>query len=176
MTANELAVRKTTLFFKTVDPKKITEALAGLNAGGLAIVATLKLQFAKTITLGCSMSSMIFEGPAKTYVVPALEASMHPDYKKWASPLVQYSVKSFAISLAWFIQRIMSAVHAALRGSKMCTENFLDYLTIMEFLNKENRKMLQLDLLLAPGTYVPRSTTFSLSVCRHCVIKIAYQN
>lgn len=164
MTANELAVRKTTLFFKTVDPRKITEALAELNAGGLAIVATLKLQFAKSITLGSSMSTMIFEGPAKTYVVPALEASMHPDYKKWASPLVHYSVKSFSISLAWFIQRIMSAVHAALRGSKMCTENFLDYLSTMEFLSKENRKMLQLDLLLAPGAYVLQSPAFPSSV------------
>ena len=100
------------------------------------------------------MSTMIFEGPAKLYIVPALEASMHPDYKKWASPLVQYSVKSFAISLAWFIQRIMSAVHAALRGSKMCTENFLDYLITMEFLGKDHRKHLHLDLLLAPGKYV----------------------
>ena len=150
-----------------MDPKKITEALAGLNAGGLAIVATLKLQFAKSITLGSSMSTMIFEGPAKTYIVPALEASMHPDYKKWALPLVHYSVKSFSISLAWFIQRIMSAVHAALRGSKMCTENLLDYLTTMEFLGKELRKNFHLDLLLAPGTYCTVHTPKHAFACSH---------
>jgi hypothetical protein len=151
-TANQLAVRKCALFIKTVDPKRITEALSGLNSGALAIVATLKLEFAKSITLGSSISTMVFEGPAKTYVVPALEATMPPDYKKWAAPLVQYSVKSASISLAWFIQRVISAVHAALRGSKMCAENLLDYLTTMGFLSSALRSNLRLDLILAPGT------------------------
>jgi hypothetical protein len=135
-----------------VDPKRITEALSGLNSGALAIVATLKLEFAKSITLGNSISTMVFEGPAKTYVVPALEVTMPPDYKKWAAPLVQYSVKSAAISLAWFIQRVISAVHAALRGSKMCAENLLDYLTTMGFLSSVLRADLRLDLIIAPGT------------------------
>lgn len=95
---------------------------------------------------------MIFEGPAKKFIVPALQATMPPDYKKWAAPLVQYSVKSFSISLAWFIQRVISAVHAALRGSKMCAENLLDYLTTMGFLSAGLRANLRLDLILAPGS------------------------
>lgn len=32
---------------QTVDPKRLQDAIAGLNAGFLAVVATLKLQFAK---------------------------------------------------------------------------------------------------------------------------------
>ncbi len=47
-----LIQRKTLLFLKTIDPKRLTDALAGINAGLLAVVATLKLEFAKTITLG----------------------------------------------------------------------------------------------------------------------------
>ena len=31
LTPNELVVRKTALFFKTVDPKKVTDAIAGKN-------------------------------------------------------------------------------------------------------------------------------------------------
>lgn len=48
----DLARRKTLLFLKTVDPKRVGEAITGLNSGFLAVAATLKLQFAKAITLG----------------------------------------------------------------------------------------------------------------------------
>lgn len=51
-TPSELMMRKTALFFKTVDPKVVSTALAQLNSAGLTIIATLKLQFVKTITLG----------------------------------------------------------------------------------------------------------------------------
>jgi hypothetical protein len=56
-------------------------------------------------------------------IVPTLKASIHEDYKKWAEPVVKYGVQSFAISLAWFLQRIVSAFHAALRGSKVSLKN-----------------------------------------------------
>jgi hypothetical protein len=76
-TPQELMMRKTTLFFKTVDPKVVTNALTQLNSAGLAIVATLKLQFVKTITLGTSISTMICEGPAKTYIVPTVKVCVY---------------------------------------------------------------------------------------------------
>jgi hypothetical protein len=39
-------------FLQNVDPNRFTTAVIGLNAGMVAVVATLKVQFAKTITLG----------------------------------------------------------------------------------------------------------------------------
>lgn len=78
---------------------------------------------------------------------------MPEDYQKWADPTIRYIVKSFAISLAWFLQRIVSAVHASLRGSKMFSENVLDYLTTMGHLSKEQRESLKLDIYLAPGNH-----------------------
>lgn len=52
ISAQQLATRKTLLFLKTVDPKLITIAISGVTSGFLAVTATLKLQFAKAITLG----------------------------------------------------------------------------------------------------------------------------
>lgn len=43
----ELLKRKLLLFLRTVDPKRITDAIGGINAGFLAVAATLKMQFAK---------------------------------------------------------------------------------------------------------------------------------
>ena len=40
----ELVVRKTTLFLRVVDPVCLQETLTGISAGGMAVLATLKLQ------------------------------------------------------------------------------------------------------------------------------------
>lgn len=128
----ELLTRKTLLFLKTVDPKRLTMAISGLNAGFLAVVATLKLQFAKAITLGSAIGS-ILDKYAQAYVAPVLEAMLPAEYKKWARPLIEYSVKSFAISVAWFIQRVLSAFHSAVRGGLMFSRNIMEYTTEMKY-------------------------------------------
>ena len=44
------------IFLRTVDPNTFIEAVVGVNMGLAAVLATLKLSFAKTITLGQSLS------------------------------------------------------------------------------------------------------------------------
>lgn len=152
--SQELATRKTLLFLKTVDPGRLTTAIAGivftssylyntkpfsyfsigLNSGLLAVIATLKLQFAKSITLGNAIGD-IAKKPSKTYIIPALEAVMPAEYKRWAEPLVMYMIKSLCISMAWFLQRIISAVHSAIRGGVMVSKNLLEYLSKMGYLH-----------------------------------------
>ena len=68
-----------------------------LFIGFLAVVATLKLQFAQAITLGVSIGK-ILEPTAKRLFVPLIEVCLPTEYKKWAQPVVVWSVKSFAIS------------------------------------------------------------------------------
>ena len=100
----------------------------------MAVVACLKLQFVKAVTLGSALGD-IASKPSNTYIVPALEAVLPADYKKWASPLVMYAVKASCISVAWFLQRILSAVHSAVRGGTMVSRNVLEYLSIMKYVN-----------------------------------------
>lgn len=128
----ELAQRKVLLFLKTVDPKRVTEAMAGLNGGFLAVIATLKLQFAKAITLGQAIGNIV-EKPANIYCLPILHALLPEDYKRWAQPIISYSVKSIAISIAWFVQRVMSAFHSAIRGGHMFSKNVFEYLSKMGY-------------------------------------------
>ena len=46
-----LMKRKLLLFLRTVDPKRVSKAITGINTGFLAVAATLKLEFAKVFTL-----------------------------------------------------------------------------------------------------------------------------
>lgn len=126
----QLLQRKMLLFLRTLDPQRVTVAIAGINAGFLAVIATLKLQFAKTITLGNSIGSAL-EPPAKEYALPIVEKLLPPEYRKWAWPLISYSIRSIAISIAWFVQRIISAFHSAIRGGLMFSRNIMKYLTEM---------------------------------------------
>lgn len=166
ISGKELAVRKTVLFLKTVDPKRVTDALAGLNAGLLAVIATLKLEFAKSITLGNSIATLV-EPSAKRFVVPGLKIALTSDYEKWAEPLVSYSIKSFAVSMAWFLQRVVSAFHSAIRGSHMFAANVLEYLVTMGYMQKSVRDSMHLDTIIAPalallGLWFQYSRAFSL--------------
>lgn len=142
----ELLQRKVLLFLRTMDPHRLTVAVTGINAGFLAVIATLKLEFAKTITLGNSIGSVL-EPPAKEYALPLLEKVMPPEYRKWAWPLISYSIRSVAISIAWFVQRVISAFHSAIRGGLMFSRNIMKYLSDMN-IYKINHEESMLDELV----------------------------
>ena len=135
----ELVQRKVILFLKTVDPKRVTDALAGINAGLLAVVATLKLQFAKTITLGNAIANTV-EAPVEKYLLPHVQKLVPAEYHKWTFWLISYSIKSAAISIAWTLQRIISAFHSAVRGGLLCSRNLLEYCSKMGYAHIDHEK------------------------------------
>jgi hypothetical protein len=153
------------LFLKTVDPVRVGDALGGLQAGFLAVVATLKLQFCKAITLGSAIGEIVLK-PANTYFLPTLEKVLPDEYKKWAKPSIAYTVKCIAVSFAWFVQRFISAFHSAMRGGHMFTENLLEYLNTMGYY-KVDVKATQMDEMLGyaitvVGLWCQLRTGFSL--------------
>jgi hypothetical protein len=66
--------------------------------------------------------------------------------RKWVKPTVSYGIHSVAISLAWFLQRIISAVHSAMRGGLMCARNVLVYLKEMQIYDLDHDKVTALFL------------------------------
>ena len=39
--------------------------------------------------------------PANEFVLPLIEVSLPEEYKKWARPVLKYSIRSAALSIAW---------------------------------------------------------------------------
>lgn len=134
-----LVKRKILMFLKTVDPKRLTDAVGGINAGFLAVVATLKMQFAKAITLGSAIANNI-KVPADKYVTPWVEKVLPPEYKRWGQPLVHWHIDGIAISIAWTVQRVLSAWHSALIGGLLVSRNMLEYLCVMGVLPNINHE------------------------------------
>ncbi len=124
-------------FLQNVDPQRFSTAIVGLNAGLVAVVATLKVQFAMTVTLGASLSKVI-GGPAKVFLLPLVELALPKPYKRWADVILTYTVRSFAISIAWTLRRVVSSYHSAIRGGLMFSKNLLGYLVDMGYIRKDS--------------------------------------
>ena len=106
------------------DPEKLTTAVAGVYAGWIAVQGTLRLEFAKTITLGVSIASML-DAPALRYGLPLLAHVVPPEYQRWLPTLIRTAAKAIAISLAWYLSVVIAAIQSALRGGQLCAKGLL---------------------------------------------------
>merc|ERR1712007_267779 len=96
------------------DPAVLNSSLSSLYTGWVGVLAVLKIQFAKVVTLGHAIGSRIYKTVAR--FEPALEKMVPEDYSKWVGPVLNWICKAIAITIAWWTQRILSAVHGAIRG------------------------------------------------------------
>jgi hypothetical protein len=81
----ELLSRKSLLFLKVVEPDRVC----------MAVMAALKMKFAKTIALGNAIAVTI-ERPAEKYLLPHIEKVVPAEYQKWCRPVLVYTIKGFA--------------------------------------------------------------------------------
>eukprot|EP00747_Dinoflagellata_sp_TGD_P024135 gnl/TRDRNA2_/TRDRNA2_130342_c1_seq1.p1 gnl/TRDRNA2_/TRDRNA2_130342_c1~~gnl/TRDRNA2_/TRDRNA2_130342_c1_seq1.p1 ORF type:complete len:343 (+),score=81.68 gnl/TRDRNA2_/TRDRNA2_130342_c1_seq1:87-1115(+) len=123
----QLLARKVGVLLANTDAKQINDAVAGLWTGWMGVLAVLKIQFARTITLGHSIGEQIYK-PASRYIEPALKEAIPEEYKQWVPIVMRWTCKAVAITIAWWIQRIISASHAAIRGGLLCARALVNYL------------------------------------------------
>ncbi|KAJ9534096.1 hypothetical protein QJQ45_002067 [Haematococcus lacustris] len=113
-----LATRKLAVFLKATNPVALNDGLQGLTAGFTAVLCSLRLHFAQTITLGISLGDM-FTKAADHLLRPALEKMTPPEYHKWLGLGISYCCRSVAVTLAWWCQRIISTLHSSMRGAQL---------------------------------------------------------
>jgi len=113
--AKALLMRKTKLVLTTSNPEKINTALAGLYTSWLSVVSVLKIQFARTIMLALTIADLL-KKPCDLYLIPALKAVVPPEYHRWLPITVGWACKTAGMSVAFYIQRIISAFSSAVRG------------------------------------------------------------
>jgi len=77
----KLFTRKLALVLKACNPHEVSLALSGLWTGFIGVVATLRIQFAQTITMGASLADIFNEYLTK-YLLPILRAVVPAEYHK----------------------------------------------------------------------------------------------
>jgi len=121
----ELVQRKMRVAVLAVrDPEKLSQAVGGLYAGWIAVQGTLRLEFAKTITLGVSIAAML-DKPALRYGLPILTHAVPAEYHRWLPTAIRTLCKAVAVSIAWWLAVAIAAFQSALRGGLMCSKALL---------------------------------------------------
>jgi len=93
-------------------------ALTGIYSGMLAVIATLKVEFARTLALGVAIGD-ILAVPGLKLLLPAFNLVVPKDYQKWVPVILRYVFKSIGVSIALTIERYLCAVHSAIRGAQL---------------------------------------------------------
>lgn len=132
MTNDQLFKRKVHLILKSVDPKRVTNALGSIYTGFLAVVATLKIQFARALALGNSIGEVVTK-PVLQYGKPKMDEFVPAEFQKWNEPVLEACSKILSVCIAWYLQRVISTVHSAVKGGSIFAESLLNYLIKKEY-------------------------------------------
>lgn len=128
LTPPELLQRKALLVLTNVkEPERIQSAVGSVYAALLAVLATLKLEFAATTAMAMGLADMV-KKPLLRLVKPPLETVLPPPAHQWITPTIDSIVRLSAIAIAWYIQQIISAFYSALRGGKLFADGLFNIL------------------------------------------------
>lgn len=147
----ELFTRKMKLFLVHADPARMNAAVGGLWHATLGVIGVLKIQFARTVTLGAAIGDVTSKTMGRA-ATPVLAHLLPAEYRKWIPVLVNWVCKTFGMLVAWTVQRILSAAHSAMRGGFMASRH------LFKFLAERNGKKFN-----AEDTYLDEVVGFALA-------------
>jgi len=124
----ELIIRKTKLILTKMNPQKVDKAIANLYTVWMSVVATLSIQFARTIALSLTLSDFM-KKVADEHLIKHIIVVTPPEYHKWVPIVLGWSIKSMAMSIAWGMQTIISAVTSALAGGLLAARALISILS-----------------------------------------------
>lgn len=123
--ADDLLTRKLAVVAVAVkDPEQLSAALGGLYTSWLAVQAVLRIEFAKTITLGVSIAAMATPYLQKVGL-RVLVHVMPPAYHHWIPMVITNTARSIGVAVAWKMQEVVSAMHLALLGGLLFSRSIL---------------------------------------------------
>jgi len=119
----QYAARKTLLVLRKINPERVEKAVSGMYTVWLSIAAVLSIQFARTISLALSVANFLNK-PCDRYISPLLQDAIPREYGRWIPVILHLITKCIAMSIAWYIQSVLSAFSSALTGGLMIGKAF----------------------------------------------------
>jgi hypothetical protein len=120
------------------EPGRLQSAVGSLWAAYIAVLATLKLEFARTTAFALGIVEMVKFPTVRTLspLVMSALAAAPADLKlgeegaqQWAISIVESTLTLFAVFFAWYLQMIVSAFYSGLRGGRMFAEAVIQILS-----------------------------------------------
>jgi hypothetical protein len=127
ISSKELLKRKIHVALRATDPKIVNDSLKGIYGAWSAVIACLKLEFARTIALGSAIGDFIH----KLANIPLTKVMVHfldDDLHQWIPNIISYTCKIVAIIIAYQIQVIITTFYSSIRGGLMVSRTSLTWL------------------------------------------------
>ena len=161
-----LARQRIAVALGEVDPDHVSDAFRAISVGFLAVLAALRVQFAKAITLGTAIGDATMR-PASKYIEPLVREALPEELVKWSHTIVRFSVKLIAVTIAWMLSRVITAVHSAIRGGLLFSRSLLTYVNDRGYYKIPNLDDTILDeaiggVLACIGVYTQLNNGFAL--------------
>lgn len=114
-----LVQRKLRLGMQTVtEPHRLQLAIGSLWSAYVSVLATLRLEFARTTALALGLAEML-RLPATRALARPLASAIGADLKHWVGTIIDSSLSLVAVIAAWYLQQFVSAFYSALRGGRL---------------------------------------------------------
>ena len=120
------------IFFREVDPVRFSSSLAALKSCALAVAASLRVHFARAITLGASLADAAMP-IIQRQLLPSVQQALPEEYARWAQPLISWVTRAVAMWCAWLLQRAVSSVHSAVAGGLLAARCIIRYINAKQF-------------------------------------------
>jgi len=127
ISGNELVQRKTVLAMVTIKrPEELQEAVGNVWTAYLAVLATLRFQFARITAFAHAIAAttqffwLKLLGPPLAYTLPK-------DTQHWVPVIIDFIVHFVALIFAWKLYGVVISVVSALRGGTMASTSFIDF-------------------------------------------------
>jgi hypothetical protein len=166
---SEFVARKTKLVLRKMNPEKVDKALEAIYKVWLAVLAVISIEFARTISMAMAISDFVRK-PLNRFVAPTIQIAVPDEYDKWVPVVLGWIAKSIAMSIAFYIQSVISGVASALKGGLMmaqATYQFLAHRNLLGLSPSKNHNESNLDealsyIFAALGFYIQFQAGFSL--------------
>jgi len=122
---NELITHKAKMAMMAVDkPERLMKASEYLFTAWVAVIATLKSQFAKTVAIALGIADQL-QLPAIQVFGPTLAMLLGKDLSHWTAPIIGTTIKVIAVVISSYIQAVISAFYSGIRGGRLFGEAFM---------------------------------------------------
>lgn len=127
ISSQTLMKRKVKLVLTKMNPDKVNAAIASIYKVWMAVLAVLKIKFARTISLALTIANF-FQRLIDRFIVPIVDKATPSDYKKWVPILSDWICKSIGVSIAFKVHTIITAFTSSLVGGLMMSRAIIEIL------------------------------------------------
>mmetsp|Transcript_39800 Transcript_39800/g.92093 ORF Transcript_39800/g.92093 Transcript_39800/m.92093 type:complete len:333 (-) Transcript_39800:40-1038(-) len=133
----QVVQKKLAIALAVMEPDKVSGSISSIYVGWIGVIGVLRFKFAQTITLGEVIGAKVYKPVSK--LEPVLESLIAEEYQKWVPTATRWACKFTAICIGWWIQRVISAFHSAIRGGMIFGEYLVDFLHEKGYLQVEHK-------------------------------------